>query len=142
MLTKLLFPDHAEPRHVSVGLLLLRVGSGLLMALTHGWSKMATYGAHVGSWADPIGIGSAASLTLAVFAELLCSLALVLGLLTRAAAIPLIVTMLVAALVVHADDPFQKKELGLLYLVPFLTLLVTGPGRFSLDAAIGRRLRR
>lgn len=141
MLTRLLFPDHAEPRPTSVGLLVLRVSVGLLMAVGHGWSKMATYAEHVHSWADPIGIGSEASLTLAVFAELFCSIALVLGLLTRAAAVPLIVTMLVAVFIVHAGDPFQKQEMGLLYLVPYVTLLLTGPGRYSLDALIARRLR-
>jgi putative oxidoreductase len=42
--------------------------------------------------------------------------------------------MLVAAFVVHGDDPWSKKELALLYAIPFLTLGLTGPGRFSIDA--------
>jgi putative oxidoreductase len=50
--------------------------------------------------------------------------------------------MLVAAFIVHGDDPFQKKELALLFLTPFLALLLAGPGRFSLDAVIGRRLKK
>jgi putative oxidoreductase len=72
-------------------------------------------------------------LGLTVFAEFFCALALALGLLTRAAVIPLIVTMLTAAFVILGDDPFGKKELALLYLVPFVTILIVGPGRFSLD---------
>ena len=42
--------------------------------------------------------------------------------------------MLVAAGLIHADDPWAKKEFALMYLLPFLALLFTGAGRFSLDA--------
>jgi putative oxidoreductase len=41
--------------------------------------------------------------------------------------------MCVAAFVIHGSDPFSGKELALMYLVPFLTLVFTGAGRFSLD---------
>ncbi|GMV43529.1 MAG: hypothetical protein AMXMBFR64_52450 [Myxococcales bacterium] len=143
MLARLLFPspDAPERRSLSAALLVLRLGSGAFMAAAHGWPKLQTYTEKVSSWADPIGIGSAPSLTLAVFAELLCAAAIALGLLTRAALVPLIVTMLVAVFVVHAEDPFQKKELGLLYLVSYVALLLAGPGRYSLDAWIGARIR-
>jgi putative oxidoreductase len=42
-------------------------------------------------------------------------------------------TMLVAAFIVHLDDPFKRKELALLYLVGFLIVLLMGPGKYSLD---------
>jgi putative oxidoreductase len=58
----------------------------------------------------------------------------VLGVATRFAAVPLAVTMLVAAFAIHADDPWAKKELALLYAVPFVTLVFTGAGKFSVDA--------
>jgi putative oxidoreductase len=41
--------------------------------------------------------------------------------------------MLVAAFIVHLDDPFKRKELALLYLVGFLVVLLMGPGKYSLD---------
>ena len=123
-----------------VGLLILRVGAGGLM-LTHGWPKLGMLkgiGSDDFGFPDPIGIGSAATLILAVFAEFLCSILLAVGLATRAAAVPLLSTMLVAALVVHAEDPLAKKELALLYAVPFLALILTGPGPFSLDRFLFR----
>jgi putative oxidoreductase len=76
---------------------------------------------------------------LTIFAEVFCSIAIILGLATRLVAIPLIITMSVAVFIIHADDPWQKKEFALLYLVPFLTLVFTGAGRFSLDAVIKKR---
>lgn len=120
----------------SIGLLILRVFVGGFMLYAHGWSKLASFSEKSGGFPDPLGIGSPASLTLAVFAEVLCALALMLGLFTRAAAIPLLITMLVAAFIVHGDDPFQKKEFALLYAIPFLALILTGAGTYSVDSKL------
>jgi putative oxidoreductase len=123
----------------SLGLLLLRLAAGGMMLVGHGWGKLINYGAKVSVFPDPLGVGSMMSLSLAVFAEVFCSIAIILGLATRFAAIPLVITMSVAAFIIHADDPWQKKEFALLYLVPFLTLIFTGAGRFSLDSVIKKR---
>lgn len=133
--------DYEGPKSASLALLILRVGISSLM-LTHGWGKLANYAEMSTQFGDPIGLGPATSLTLTVFAEFFCSIALILGLFTRAALIPLMTTMLVAVIIVHADDPFRRQETGLLYLVPYLTLLLTGPGKFSLDNLIYRRFSR
>lgn len=125
----------------SIGLLVLRVGLGGLMFSAHGLPKLLGFAEKSETFSDPLGVGSVVSLSLAVFAEAFCSLAVVFGLATRAAAIPLIVTMLVAAFVVHAGDPFGKQEFPLLYAIGFATLVFTGPGRFSADWAIARQRR-
>jgi putative oxidoreductase len=78
----------------------------------------------------------------AALSETAGGLLLILGLFTRPAALFIIVTMLVAALIRHADDPFRVKELPLAYAAMALTLLIAGAGRFSLDARAGRRARR
>jgi len=117
----------------SIGLLILRVWVGLILAFQHGLGKLTSFTQRSENFADPLGVGSSISLGLVVFAEFFCSLALVLGLFTRAAVIPLIITMLVAAFVIHGDDPFGRKELALMFLGPFIAFLFTGPGRFSLD---------
>ncbi len=119
-----------------VGLLVLRIALGATM-LSHGWGKfMQFFGDEPLQFGDPIGVGVAASLALAVFAEVFCSLGLVVGLLTRLACIPLFTTMAVAFFIVHGDDPFGRKELAFVYMFGYLALLLTGPGRFSLDALI------
>ena len=130
--------DVASAR-ADIGLLLLRLGGGGFM-LTHGLPKLLklfTVGA--GRFPDPFGIGATASLSLAVFSEVFCALFLMLGLRTRWASLPLIVTMGVAAFVIHGADPFRKKELALVYLCIYLALALLGGGRFSLDALFTRR---
>ncbi len=126
-------------RGTDLGLLVLRVMSGSMMLFAHGWGKLMSYPEKVSSWANPIGLGSEVTLTLAVFAEFFCSLAIIFGVGTRLAAIPLLCTMLVAALIVHADDPWQKQEFALLYATIFLGLIFAGAGRLSIDSAFYRK---
>ena len=129
-----------EPRHISLGLAILRVSIGLMMMFGHGLGKLAGFSENAAQFPDPFGVGNQVSYALTVFAEFFCSLALIFGLFTRAVVIPLIVTMLTAALIIHSDDPWGKKELAVAYLVPLVTILVCGPGRHSLDRILWWRM--
>lgn len=122
----------ALPAPANWGMLILRVGTSILM-LVYGYGKLERYLNGERSFADPIGIGEELTLLLAIFAEFVCSLLLMAGLFTRAVLLPLIITMLVAFLIIHSNDPFDKKEHPLLFLIPYCTLFLTGPGRYSLD---------
>ena len=123
----------------SAGLLVLRVGLGTMMLVRHGGPKLLGFTEKAQTFSDPLGVGPTASLGLAIFAEFLCSLLLIFGAATRLAAIPLTITMLVAAFIIHADDPFPKQEFPLLYAVGFVALILTGPGDYSVDALIARK---
>jgi putative oxidoreductase len=122
-----------------LGLLFLRVTVAGVMLVSHGWGKLMSFGEKYAMFPDPLGVSSPVSMALAVGAEVFCSAAIILGLGTRLAAIPLAFTMVIAMFVIHADDPWQKKEFAFMYLLPFLTLVCTGAGRFSLDAILARR---
>jgi len=130
-------PEAWRGRTEDLALLLLRLGFGGIMIYGHGWAKLTGFSELVAEFPDPLGVGSAASLGLAVFAEVFCAAAVVLGLLTRWSLVPLVATMVVAVFVVHAEDPFQRQELGLLYLFGYAALWLKGPGRWSVDAALG-----
>ncbi len=137
----------------SIGLLILRLGVGGYMA-SHGWGKlqMLLHG-EFDKFGDPIGLGSGASLVLVMTAEFICSLLVIFGFATRLAAVPVVFAMAVAVFVAHANDPWTteqafklfmaketqfpaSKEPALLYLIPFLALLFTGAGKFSIDGLI------
>ncbi len=125
---------------LDVGLLFLRVTVGLML-MGHGLGKMMDLFHGKTQFPDPLGIGSLPTLILAVLAELVCAGLVVAGLKVRIAAIPPAVAMLVAAFLLHASDPWEKKEFVLLYAIPFLTLIMTGGGRFTIDSIFkgGRR---
>ncbi|MEO6130290.1 MAG: DoxX family protein [Saprospiraceae bacterium] len=123
---------------VDLGLFLLRAGTGLLM-LPHGLQKLNSFSEKGEGFYDFMHLGGRMSLALTIFAELICSALLVVGLGTRFILIPLIITMVIVVFVINAQEPLGDKESGLLYLVPFIALLFTGPGRISLDQMVFSR---
>jgi putative oxidoreductase len=141
---------------VSIGLLILRIGIGGYL-VTHGMGKVQMLLAGgADKFGDPIGMGSTMSLALVTMSEFLCALLIILGLATRLAAVPVVISMAVAAFVIHAGDPWTmgaaanaffsgasktwfSKEPALLYLIPFLSLVFTGGGRLSIDGLIAMR---
>lgn len=125
-------------KNADIALLVLRIiGGGFMLA--HGIPKMMKLfaGGEI-KFANPFGIGAGPSLGLTVFAEVLCAGLILVGLKTRLATIPLIITMLVAALMIHGADPFGKKELALMYLGVYTALLMMGSGKFSVDGMMAK----
>lgn len=123
-----------DSRSTDLALLLLRLVFGFSMIYGHGWGKLLRlFSGEPINFADPFGLGPTASLALVVVAEVGCAALILLGLFTRWATIPLIVTMLVAIFYRHLDDPFGQIEKALLYLTVFVGLLLAGPGWYALD---------
>jgi putative oxidoreductase len=119
------------------GLLAVRLLSGGMM-LTHGIPKFdRLFGEGPVKFADPFGLGPEISLGLVLFAEVGCSLLVMAGFKTRWATLPLLFTMLMAAFYAHGSDPFSDKELSLTFFTLFLSILISGGGKFSVDQAIG-----
>lgn len=129
-----------QEKKTDLALLLLRLYVGFAMFYGHGLRKMdILFGGEEITFADPFGLGPAASLALATFAEVFCSILIILGLFTRLSAIPLIITMLVAWLMVHISDPFGDMELAIFYLVSYVVLFLQGAGWYSLDSLMNRK---
>lgn len=112
--------------------LIMRLSFGCMM-LTHGWGKFNRLLSGDMSFADPIGIGEAPTLALAVLGEFISPILLIVGFKTRLASIFPAATMLVAALIIHADDPWSRQEFPLLYFFGFVTIFLLGGGRYSVD---------
>jgi putative oxidoreductase len=130
---KMLFSTRFSDSVIHIWLLFYRIFLSVFM-LTHGWPKLMRFFSEAPiSFADPLGLGVIPSLLLAVFSEIVCSVLIILGLGTRLASIPLIITMIVAAFVVHGEDPFARKEMALLYLLGYIMLLIMGSGKYSVD---------
>ncbi len=124
--------------HLDIALLLLRVTIAVLM-LTHGIPKLDMLNADPIEFMNFMGLGPEISLYLTIFAEVICSLLLLFGIATRLAAIPLIITMLVAIFVAHINDPLASMEMAIHYLLVYLVLLLLGAGRYSVDYALSHR---
>ena len=121
--------------NIDIALLVLRVWFGLEMAFAHGWGKTLKVINGNFEFGDPIGVGPTLSLILAAFAEFVCGILIAVGFFTRLSTIPYIITMLVAAFLVHAaaGDPWGRIANPLNYAVAATAILIAGPGRYSLD---------
>ncbi len=135
---KRLFSTKTSDSAFSFGMLLLRVGVGSLMLISHGLDKLMHFAEKAPRFADPFHIGSTTSLALTVFAEFFCAAFIIIGLFTRLAALPLVIAMGVALFYAHNGAFFGEGEKAGLFLVGFLSILFMGPGKASLDRFIGK----
>ncbi|HNZ72819.1 MAG TPA: DoxX family protein [Prolixibacteraceae bacterium] len=136
---KQLFRVNQAPLSTDIALLLIRLFFGGMM-LTHGIPKLEMlFSSATVQFIPLFGFSAGFSLALAAAAEAGGAILLIAGLGTRLAAIPMAATMLIAAFVVHANDPLATKELAILYLVAFTALIFAGSGRFSIDRFISQR---
>jgi putative oxidoreductase len=117
-------------------ILLLRVAFGILI-MGHGYDKLIHFGERHNSFMNLLGIGSSATLALAIFAELFCGLFVVIGLFTRFSVIPIIILLLIAVIKAHHNAVFGEAQPAALFLTGFIVLLFVGPGRVSVDSMIG-----
>lgn len=140
-----LFHSGTSASGTSFGLLVLRVGVGLYMLLGHGLPKLQNFDKIKEKFPVPDIVGflsREASLCVTIGAELGAAALLVVGLLTRPAALVLAFTMAVAAFQVKADAPWTgegSRELAMMYLNPFVALLITGAGKYSIDRGLDSR---
>lgn len=138
MIKTFIFPRKQTGKDYSLLLLGMRILFGGLL-LSHGVQKLANFDAVSAAFPDPLGVGGAVSAGLAVFGEVVCPVAFILGALYRLGTIPMIVTMAVAFFGVHGGN-VGEGELAFAYLAAFTLLWIAGPGRYSVDAVIARRV--
>ncbi|KHD89914.1 MAG: DoxD-like family protein [Bdellovibrio sp. ArHS] len=122
-----------------VALAILRVFIGFTMAFAHGLAKLPPNEMLIGGVSSMGFPAPELFAWLAALAEFAGGIFLAIGLLTRPAALMVIITMLVAVFGAHGADPFQKKEMALLYLFTAFFFMLHGAGRWSVDHFITKR---
>ena len=122
---------------INVGLLLLRVFSGYLILVNHGFGKITAGPSRwekLGGAMESFGIDFFPTFWgfMASFSESFCGLFLVLGIFTIPASFLLSVTMFMAAYG-HVVTGKGSPELAFVYGAMFLAVMIMGPGKYSLD---------
>ncbi|MDQ2752078.1 MAG: DoxX family protein [Bacteroidota bacterium] len=123
----------------NIAMLFLRISFGVILMLRHGFDKVRNFDNLQHTFYSFIGMGPKASLILALFAEIFCSLLVVMGLFTRWACIPLLFTFLVVIFGHDAGKDLMDSELAIAYFTAFLVLLFCGPGQISVDGMINKK---
>lgn len=130
-----------DERARDAGLLFLRVSGGLFLLWVHGLPKLLDFSAQLQLIEDPFHLGSHLTLMLAIFAEAVCPLLIVAGVLARLACVPILFVLLVALLVVHPQWSVAEGQFGWLLLILFATVFIAGPGRLALNVRLPGVLR-
>ncbi|EJN33388.1 MULTISPECIES: DoxX family protein [unclassified Pseudomonas] len=130
-----------DEQALDIGLLFLRVSGGLFLVWVHGLPKLLDFTAQLQLIEDPFHLGAHLTLILAIFAEVLCPLLIVAGLLARLACVPILFVLLVALLVVHPQWSVAEGQFGWLLLILFTTVLIAGPGRLVIPVRLPGVLR-
>ena len=150
---KFFFACGTRDATASLGLLFLRIGTGLILMIGHGIGKIEKFEMLKDKFPVPdffpLSLMSPFfSLCATIGAEVGCAALLILGLATRPAAFIIAFTMVVAAFNIHASGPWflggepGPKEPALLYLIPAIAILLAGAGSYSADAGIFKEGRR
>ncbi len=121
----------------NTAMLLLRIVFGI-MIMQIGYNKLVHFNEMKSTFMNFLGLGSTISLLLVVFAEFFCGLFVLIGLFTRLASVPIIITMAVALIKVHNSNVFGDGKDATLFLGAFLVLLLIGPGKASVDGMTGK----
>ena len=140
MAIKNLVASKSTAMSASTGLLILRVFTGLSLFLKHGLEKLTGYSTMVQHFPNPLHIGAHATLAFALLSDGICSVLVAVGLFTRPAAAIVLTNLLAAFFLVHHAAFFSDGHVELVwaYIAVFLSILVAGPGRFSVDARFRR----
>ncbi|SMO47183.1 DoxX family protein [Fodinibius sediminis] len=135
MLKRLKSSTLSEFVDVKTSAMIFRVLVAFFMIYGHGFGKVMNVLGGNFQFLDPLGIGPAASLVLAAFAEGVCAFLVLIGFWTRLASLILVINMAVAIFFHHipSGDAFGGFETAALYLVSFIVIFLLGPGKAAVD---------
>lgn len=134
---KKLFTTGYSSSAFNLAMFILRVGACILM-MNHGYTKLVHFSEYSQNFIHFLGMSGQLTLSLVIFAEFFCAIFIILGLFTRLAAIPLVIDVAMAVAKGHDMEIFGKGELPALFVLVFITILILGPGRISIDGMINK----
>lgn len=137
---RFLFPSNSRKVRINTALLVAR----MLFAIVLGYDgifKAVTFSGFSEDFPNPLGIGSVDTAILFIVVELVCALLVLLGVVTRLAAIPVAFIMLIAFSDAQGDYGMGSRYVPILFCAFFLQLLFTGAGRYSIDQMIHRNIK-
>jgi putative oxidoreductase len=122
--------DTPLPTAIAWALLYMRVSAALLLLIVHGLPKVLNWQTELGLIEDPLNLGARLTLSLAVFAEVICALLIAIGVCTRLACLPILAVLVVSVVLVHPEWSLAEGQFAWLMIILFGGLAIAGPGPF------------
>jgi putative oxidoreductase len=123
------------PASPDLGLFILRVWTGLSLFRLHGIEKIVNFSGMLSHFPDPLHIGPLPGLIFAMLSDSVCSILVILGLMTRFASLIIVINLFVVFMFMHNFSFMggDHSQLVYVYLGAFLMILVSGGGKISVD---------
>lgn len=122
-------------------MLLFRVLVSVELMVVHGLKKLGVGVDVAETIPNPLHLPDFFNNGFAIGANLIAPVFIVLGLLTRLAILPVLAVTLTGYFVLHWNDAPLVKDVPFIYSVVFMLIWVLGPGKYSLDYIINRKLK-
>ena len=120
-------------QQINIGIFILRVCIAMLL-IVHSCNLLSHLTERQDSFIELMGLNNPITIALALSAELICAILLLVGLGTRLILVPLIVTMSASILIVHQCNIFETGTTAFLYVTGFVVLFIIGAGKYSVDS--------
>lgn len=124
-----------------ITLLIFRIALAAELMAAHGLKKIGIGVADAEVVPNPLHLPETLNQLFATAANLFFPIQVMLGLFTRLAVLPTLAVTLTGFFVVHRNDSLVEKDMPLMYSLAFLLLLSLGPGKYSIDNFINKKLR-
>lgn len=122
-------------------MLLFRVLVSLELMTVHGLKKIGI-GVNVAEIVpNPLHLRDAFNNGFAIGANIIAPVFIMLGLLTRITILPVLAVTLTGYFVLHWNDALLVKDVPFIYSIVFMLIWVLGPGKYSLDYLVNRKLK-
>ncbi|WP_308992424.1 DoxX family protein [Mariniflexile litorale] len=129
-----------EGKQVHAALLFFRIIVSLELIIVHGFKKIGI-GVEVSEMVpNPLGLPEGINEFLAISANIGFPVFIILGVFTRLSVLPILAVTLTGYFILHAHDALLIKDVPFMYSVFFLFILIIGPGKYSIDAFIHKKI--
>ena len=139
---KKIFAKILSPQPVvsDCGMLLLRVAVSLEIAIVHGFKKIGVGVSQAENIPNPLHLPDAFNNVFAIAANIVFPFFVLIGFFTRLSTLPTLAVTLTGYFVVHWNDTLLEKDTPFIYSLIFLIILILGPGKYSVDNSIHKKL--
>jgi putative oxidoreductase len=131
------FPSHLT---FNVGMLLFRIAASLEIIVVHGFKKIGIGVSVAENVPNPLHLPEVLNNTFATAANIFFPFLVLIGFCTRLATLPTLAVTLTGYFVVHWHDALLVRDTPFVYSLMFFLILLMGPGKYSLDNSISKKI--
>ena len=133
-----IYPSSEHNFHLSI--LIFRIALSLQLMIVHGLKKIGIGVEEAEKIPNPVHLPEWLNNLFGISSNLFFPVLVIFGLFTRIAVLPILAVTLSGYFILHWNDPLLVSDMPFMYSLAFLLLFVIGPGKYSIDNSINKKL--